>query len=225
MTLREGLQKVRRLSPRKLASNRHRLHPRKFHSFARPHRAQRDRVERSKRASFGPNSADFPAFPFSNWVPAQTRGPNGEGARAAQTWVCSPSPDTSPPPSGLPRSGVRCRSTFALRGPQKCFFNCTTIPTLLFHAPLSALRTLWSEQDPFVPASVQSSVKCILRIIMRRRPNRFEVGVPVRMETIGNRILHDQISEQVDPFHFHFVNRDHQQARQATENANRTYRD
>ena len=109
-------RKVRRLSPRKLASNRHRLHPRKFHSFARPHRAQRDRVERSKRASFGPNSADFPAFPFSNWVPAQTRGPNGEGARAAQTWVCSPSPDTSPPPSGLPRSGVRYRSTLRSQG-------------------------------------------------------------------------------------------------------------
>jgi glutamate-1-semialdehyde 2,1-aminomutase len=37
--------------------------------------------------------------------------------------------------------------------------------------------------------------------------------------------LHDQISEQVDPFHFHFGNRDRQQARQTTENANRTYRD
>src|SRR5262249_23601317 len=103
--------------------------------------------------------------------------------------------------------------------------NRTTIPTLIFHAPRSALRTLWGEQYPFVPASVQSSVKGILWIVMRRRPNCFEVGVPVRMETTGNRIPHDQISEQVDPFHFHLVNRDHQQARQATENANRTYRD
>src|SRR5262249_47996687 len=31
--------------------------------------------------------------------------------------------------------------------------TCTTIPTLLFHAPRSALRTSWGEQDPFVPAS------------------------------------------------------------------------
>src|SRR5262249_50943250 len=104
-----------------------------------------------------------------------------------------------------------------------CFCTCTTIPTLLFHAPRSALRTLWREQHPLVPASAQSSVKGILQI--PRKPNCFEVGVPVRLQTIGNRILHDQISEQVDPFHFHLVKRGHQQARQAAENANRTYRD
>jgi hypothetical protein len=57
---------------------------------------------------------------------------------------------------------------------------------------------LWGEQERFVPASVQSSVKGILRINTRRRPNCFEA--PVRLETIGNPILHDQISEQVDPF-------------------------
>ena len=114
---------------------------------------------------------------------------------------------------------------FAFSGDRtNCFCNCTTIPTLLFHAPRSALRTLWGEQDTFVFASIQSSVKGILRINIRQRPNCFEVGVPVRMETIGNLILHDPISEQVDPFHFHLVNRDYQQARQATENANRTYR-
>jgi hypothetical protein len=116
-------------------------------------------------------------------------------------------------PSGLPRAArsgrwgwIRYRSMFAFSRTD-CFYNRTTTPTLLFHAPRSALRTLWGEQDALVPASVQSSVKGILRI--RRRPNCFEVGIPVRLQTTGNRILHDQLSEQVDPFHFHLVKPTH----------------
>ena len=86
--------------------------------------------------------------------------------------------------AGMPSKAIVASWPAACRGDRtNCFCNCTTIPTLLFHAPRSALRTLWGEQNPFVFASIQSSVKGILRINIRQRPNCFEVGVPVRMET------------------------------------------